>query len=347
MIYFSLLLAFSITITLLYFLKPLAQRIELTNNPIDNPTDKIPMIGGLAIICGSFFAIAFIEQPLSELRYLGASAIIGLIVGILYDFKEISAKKLLITEIIIALILSIKGGAIFNHIGTIFFNSQEIILGNGAWVFTVIAIVGIINALKLSDGIEGLAAGLALIALFSLALASWKMGLIQSLEILAIIIIAIITFLSFNLRFFRQPKERVLLGTTGCLFLGLMLAWFMIILSQGEQRAILPVTILWIFALPLFEIASFFIYQFFNRLALFDAEWKPIHHYLFAANFTSLQTLSILLSVAFGLAVLGIIGLFFAWSETVMFWTFNGLFLLYFVIKHRKKTRDRIYASKI
>ncbi|EDN68190.1 Undecaprenyl-phosphate alpha-N-acetylglucosaminyl 1-phosphate transferase [Beggiatoa sp. PS] len=332
MIYLSLLIAVSITTTLLYFLRPLIQRIESTNNLNDNQPYKIPIIGGIALFCGFFLAVLLIDQPLSELRYLGASAIIFLIVGILYDFQEISAKKLLVAEIIVALILSIKGGAILNNIGAILLISQEIELGVWTWPLTIIAIISIINALKISDGIEGLAAGLALIALCSLALASWKMGLIQALEILALIITVVITFLSFNLRFFRHPKKRVLLGTTGCLFLGLILAWFMITLSQEEQRAILPVTILWIFALPLFEMASFLIYQLFNRLDLFDAEWKPIHYYLLAADFTHFQTLSILLSFAFGFALVGIIGLLLAFSEIILFWTFNSLLIFYFVI---------------
>jgi undecaprenyl-phosphate alpha-N-acetylglucosaminyl 1-phosphatetransferase len=188
-----------------------------------------------------------------------------------------------------------------------------------------------INAINMVDGIDGLAGGLTLITLSTLALISWMAGLEYSLNILLLLIASVLAFLIFNLRYPGQPKAQVFMGDAGSMSLGFIVAWFLISLSQGEQRAMTPVTALWIFALPLLDTATTSIRRLLKGRSPFKADRAHFHHLLLDAGLTVTQTLLIILGSAIGLALIGLMGLYLGVSEAIMFLAFIGIFALEFV----------------
>jgi UDP-GlcNAc:undecaprenyl-phosphate GlcNAc-1-phosphate transferase len=195
-------------------------------------------------------------------------------------------------------------------LGNIFITSLELsILGmslhTGSWgiPFTVFAVVGIINAFNMIDGINGLCAGLALIAIGALQVAS---GFNVSNYSLVIAMGSIIGFLFYNLGFL-GTKRRVFLGDNGSTFLGFLVAWTCINYSQGESSLIMPVTCLWIVAIPLLDCIGVIAHRIIQGILPLDAGRDHIHHKLQAYLGSSFKTLIFLCGMGVFLASIGII----------------------------------------
>ncbi|MDC0891157.1 MraY family glycosyltransferase [Gammaproteobacteria bacterium] len=194
--------------------------------------------------------------------------------------------------------------------GNVFITSLEIsMLGStfqlGSWgiLFTVFAVVGIVNAFNMIDGINGLCAGLALIAIGALQVAS---GFNVSNYSLVIAMGSIIGFLFYNLGFLGN-KRRVFLGDNGSTFLGFLVAWTCINYSQGETSLIMPVTCLWIVAIPLLDCIGVMAYRVMKGILPFDAGRDHIHHKLQTYLGSSFKTLICLSGMGIFLASIGII----------------------------------------
>ena len=195
-------------------------------------------------------------------------------------------------------------------LGNIYITSLQIsILGIslqlGFWgiPFTVVAVVGIINAFNMIDGINGLCAGLALVAIGALQVAS---GFNVSNYSLVIAMGSIIGFLFYNLGFL-GTKRRVFLGDNGSTFLGFLVAWTCINYSQGEANLIMPVTCLWIVAIPLLDCIGVMVYRVMRGILPFDAGRDHIHHKLQAYLGSSFKALTFLCGMGVSLASIGII----------------------------------------
>jgi UDP-GlcNAc:undecaprenyl-phosphate GlcNAc-1-phosphate transferase len=324
----SFIMAFFIVVLILHKLRPLARRIKL----IDNAYHKsIPLIGGIAMYCGFMLALLTLTQPISELLIFISGATILIIVGVLDDLHQLSIWIRFLVQIIVALLMIIGGDIVINDFGSIGFSLNNTQLGLFAEPVTILGILGAFNGVNMIDGIDGLAGGLTLITVSALAFISWQAGLDQSFNILLLLIPILLAFLIFNLPYFKKSGALVFMGDAGSMFLGFILVWFLINLSQGEQRAMSPVTTLWIFALPLLNIATMIIYRVLKSCSPFAGDRKHIHYVLLDLGLTVNQTLLVLLGSAIVLAGFGLVGFYLGVSETIMFWTFMSLFGLYFI----------------
>jgi len=111
-------------------------------------------------------------------------------------------------------------------------------LGPLAVPLTIFATVGVLNAVNMVDDLDGLAALLVLIAIIALGVIAWAGGDVQDIVILGLLGATILAFLLFNLRL--RGRALVFMGDAGSLFLGFVLVWFLVALSQGEQRLLAP-----------------------------------------------------------------------------------------------------------
>lgn len=218
------------------------------------------------------------------------------------DAYGIRPAKRLLGQSIAALAVILFGNIFITSLQISF---ADISLQLGSWgiPFTVIAVVGIINAFNMIDGINGLCAGLALVAIGALQVAS---GFNVSNYSLVIAMGSIIGFLFYNLGFL-GTKRRVFLGDNGSTFLGFLVAWTCINYSQGESSLIMPVTCLWIVAIPLLDCIGVMGHRIMKGILPFNAGRDHIHHKLQAYFGSSFKTLVCLCFTGIFLASIGII----------------------------------------
>lgn len=344
---FQSLLILMITIVLVRGLLPIATRWGFVDNPGGRKKHdgEIPLVGGLAMF-GGFFPALMLDYVLKpSTQALVAGSLILIVIGVLDDWWDLSVKMRFIAQISAALIMCLYGGIVFRNLGDLLFLGS-INLEYMGIPFTVFAAVGVINAMNMSDGLDGLAGGLALVTVAALTAITWHAGLSVEFYLLLSFICVLIGFLAFNVRTPWRPYPRVFMGDSGSMFLGFVLAWLLISLTQGTHPAMSPVTAAWIFALPLLDTINVIVRRILNGQSPFKADRQHFHHMLLLAGFSVSQALLINLGLAALLAVIGIAGDWEGIPEGIMFIGFLVLFAVYFlVVNHAWKARATIRAN--
>ena len=174
--------------------------------------------------------------------------------------------------------------------------------------------------MNMSDGLDGLAGGLALISLTALMLIVIQAGADQYYIKLLPLMAAVSAFLVLNLRP-RQPAL-VFMGDAGSLFLGFTLCWFFIRFTQGPAPLMAPVTALWLVALPLIDTLVIMARRIAKGRSPFAADREHLHHILLAAGFSPKAVLGIMLLLAMAAAGVGLFSHFLHAPDFVMFWGF-------------------------
>ncbi|HWK88593.1 MAG TPA: MraY family glycosyltransferase, partial [Longimicrobium sp.] len=224
---------------------------------------------------------------------------------------------------------------------------------------------GVTNAFNLIDGLDGLATGIALVALATMLAVSAKLGNWEVALVCAALAGALAGFLRYNLR-----PARIFLGDSGSLFVGFMLAVLSVYGSQKAATAILAVVPLFALAVPLLDTGLAILRRWLRGIPISQADGRHIHHRLLALGLTHRNAVIVLYVSASVLAMLGL-SLVFAPPPAVMSVAAAGagvtLFLLVYGLRRlqyhefveagavlasglarvRRTIRDRIYAQDL
>jgi len=324
--------SFFITIIAIMLIRPIAFKIGLTDRPCSRKRHKgeIPLIGGLAIYLCITYNI-WIESVYSSINIAFFTAVTVIVVtGLIDDFKNLNFKTRLVTEIFAALIMVYGGEVQITNLGDLL-GFGDIELGVFSTLFTVFAIVGGINAFNMIDGIDGLAGSTALIIFFLLSSLCIILNCgTYSLQFAFILASATAAFLLFNFPIPGRKRALVFLGDTGSMLLGFTICWLVIAVTQGENKIISPVTILWIIGAPLLDTTSIIIRRMRKGRSPFAPDREHFHHILPVAGYGKYATIFIILLFSVLLAAIGLAGdLLFNAPDWLMFYLFIGLFAIY------------------
>ena len=324
---------FSLTILIILILRPLAFRFNLLDKPSNRKTHlgSVPLIGGIAMFFGSSLGLVFTNIMFLEgnLIFLALSSFILVLIGIIDDYYNISHKIRFAFQIITALIIIYYGGVLLSDLGRLI-SDKNIHLELFAVAFSLFAIVGVLNALNFSDGIDGMSSSLSLITFISVAFFAFYAKDFFALKFVFCFISAIIAFLIFNIGFRKGSKYKIFMGDAGSTFLGLVIAWTLISFSQGDESIFLPVTALWIFAIPLIDTATIMIRRISKRKSPFSADREHLHHYFLLTGWSDRQTLIIIIIFSILMAIIGILLEMLGISERFMFFLFMTIAFIYF-----------------
>lgn len=327
-------LAFGVTLLLLWWLVPLARRIGLVDFPNSRKhhEGRVPLVGGMAMFCAFAFAVLAVGgQSLVPQRAMLAGVLLLVIAGVLDDFRELSARSRIVAQVISAGFMALWGGVVVRVLGEFLIPGEAI---GTAWLavpVTIFAVVGGINALNWSDGLDGLAGGLALVALGPAAYLAWSGGAQELLPFIGITGSCVLAFWLVNMRFPWQRRARVFMGDSGSMFVGFLICWFLADLSQAPRQAMTPVTALYLFAIPLMDTVFVVVRRWRNGLSPMAADRMHLHHLLLDMGFSHAGTAWTILGVAAAIAGLGLWGLFAGVPEYVMFYGFLVLFAVFYL----------------
>jgi len=326
-------LALLVCCGLLHFLRPAAVGIGLVDEPSARKSHRgaVPLIGGVAMFCGFVLAALTLDMGLMVYRSFFAAAAILVAVGILDDMHELSSRVRFSAQILAAVLMAYWGGVVLHDLGTLGGGGNVFILARWEIVFTIFATVGVINALNMSDGADGLAGGLSLIALLGMAYVADATDLASERTLLLLLAVVVVGFLLFNIRLPWQQRARVFMGDAGSMFLGFAITWFFISLSQGEERAMAPVAALWLLMIPLFDTVWLILWRFFQGRSPTSSDVGHLHHVLQMTGMGAATSVWVMLAIAGAGAGLGLIALDSGVAQSTMFYLFLGLFAAYCV----------------
>ena len=213
-----------------------------------------PLTGGLGILIALivsgklYIDLNNLNGYVPDFTYqLVVSSVPLLCLFLIDDFKDLSAYKRILIQILISAYMIYTTDVYLVSLGNLF-GFGEINLGFFSIPFTIFCVVGLMNAFNMIDGINGLCSGCAMMAMLMIGFYS---GLIYD-SMLVLIIGSMIGFLIFNLRIFGK-KRGVFLGDSGSNLIGFWVAWSAIFASQNEIYDVEPITMLWFVSVPLLD----------------------------------------------------------------------------------------------
>lgn len=311
--------SFGLCLLALFALRPLAIALNLIDRPGGRKLHKgnIPVVGGVGMLLGIVLGLGLLSLPgQSSIVLLAASAIM-VTVGLIDDRFELSPWARLLAQVAACGILVYGTGVSVVTLGAPF--GQPINLdGIASYVVTALLMVAAINAFNMLDGMDGLAGALAVVALTAIAVLSAQNGNLVALSISVVILSAVVAFLMSNLPFAFNSNVRCFMGDSGSTLLGLSVAWLCIEVSQNSGSAVRPVTMLWIVALPLFELCWTVIRRSARGIPPFRSDFGHLHHVVQQEGFGVQGTFFIFVVIASVLALIGIslesVGVSDGWS---------------------------------
>ena len=305
-------------------LTPLVARGSLLLGLVDAPGGRkvhpasVPRLGGVAIVLASMLAM-ILAQALApgapgpgiwtSLRPLLLAGGLIFLVGLVDDVRGLGPKPKLAIELVAALIVMTSGLLI----QTVTVLGVSWHLGWLAWPVTVVWLVGMTNAFNLLDGIDGLAAGIAVIAGSACGAILVVRGHTAEAMLVAAVVGAALGFLVYNF-----APASIFLGDCGSLLFGFILAATALAGWQKGATALATGVPLLIFALPIADSAGTLIRRGFARRhpgpvsiglilrQLAEPDREHIHHRLVGLGWTTRRTVVILYAVTGVLSMLAL-----------------------------------------
>jgi len=332
----SLVLASFTTFVSIYLLRPFAVSIDLLDRPNNRKAHKgaIPLIGGFAMYVAVVISILSSSYDLNQYNYYLLTSLFIVVLGVMDDYKNISVMLRLFFQILVAILIASAGSISIESLGNLF-GADEIILSEWSYFVTVFAIIVGINAVNMSDGIHGLAGGNSLITFLAIAflvirhMFNTDSVFIEDIFIVLLFCSVLPVFLIHNLCLGMSERKRIFMGDAGSMLIGLTIAWTLIDQTQGEDRAFAPVTALWLFALPLFEMLTAILRRLTSGISPFKPDLYHIHHLLLRLGIGEKYTLILMLIFSLLTAVIGVLGELFNAYEWAMFVGFILVFVIY------------------
>ena len=253
-----LIFSFIVTLVSALILVPLVRMFAIQRGLVDEPDGNrkkhvgpIPNIGGVAIALsvgiGLLFPIIFGNNYTFEITSSKIIVMIGALIviatGVYDDIYHLGFKKKFLVQVFVAYLLLHAGYRV--ELGNLLFMfSDPYQQALYSIPITMVWIVGILNAVNLLDGMDGLAAGVTTITFASLAVLFGIQGDMHLVALSVVIIAALLGFLRYNF----SPAS-IFMGDTGSLFLGYTLATCTLALEGGAHEN--PVLALLIPVIPL------------------------------------------------------------------------------------------------
>jgi len=257
-------------------------------------TSPVSHVGGIAIFM-SMMALSISVLWLSNLTITTDPTMLGqlhilllaagfiFLTGLIDDVKTkgLRARIKFLAQIASAFIVCLAGIRIKSVVIT---DSATLDFGWFSWPLTIFWIVGITNAVNLSDGLDGLAGGICAIACGAMAVFASSTGNMAVVVLMLALLGSITGFLFFNFN-----PAKIFMGDCGSMFLGFMIASSSVICFSKSSALVglaLPVAVL---GVPVFDTLFSMLRRFLERRSIFSADRSHFHHKLVELGLTQSQ----------------------------------------------------------
>jgi UDP-GlcNAc:undecaprenyl-phosphate GlcNAc-1-phosphate transferase len=322
---------------LAWLLIPFAMKIGWVDHPGERKVheSKTPIIGGAAVFVAlvTVFFVGrtagvlpgFASAPFFPALLMGGAVLF--LTGLLDDLLELNVLLRLFLQLAVCLAIIHFTGVQLHDFGRLF-SAEVFVLGWPAVAITIFAALGVINSFNLIDGMDGLSGAMFIITAAGMAAFAALSGQASMMWFLFIAMAAVMGFLMLNARLPWNVRARVFLGDSGSLMLGLVLAWCLIKLGSGPERAFMPMTAVWLFAVPMLDTTILIWRRWGEGRSAFSADQNHLHHAFLRAGYSVAAAWAGM--VVFSLA-LAAIGVAFELSFLPDYFSFYAFMLIAFI----------------
>lgn len=287
-------------------LTPVVLRVARAFSLFDQPGERrihtapTPRLGGIAVFAATFVAAGaaglvtgFGRSP-ELLVGTALGALVMFAAGLWDDLRGLSPRQKLLAQLLAASVVCLFGF----RIGALTLGGapQHISAALGV-PLTILWIVAITNAFNLIDGLDGLATGIAIVALGTTLAIAVVLGRTEVAFLAAALLGALFGFLRYNFN-----PARIFLGDSGSLFVGFMLAVLSVSGATKSSTAVLAIVPLFALALPLMDTLLAVARRWLRGISFSTADGRHIHHRLLARGLTPRRAALVLYVAAAALA---------------------------------------------
>lgn len=265
---------------------PILSRIAFKINLVDKPNYRkihvlsTPLIGGISIAISTLFMIVITNRVeiVDDYFPIFITSFILLIMGCIDDIIDLKASYKLVVEVLLAFSIAASGTRIESLYGFLGVYHLGIVI---QYFLTVIVIAGVVNAINLFDGVDGLAGTYTLLGFIMLAIVGFYTQNSDLLVIGTIFVGSLISFLRENF-----STKKIFMGDSGALFLGFLLITIGIQLLKVPSFSVkthnsFPFVILVAyFAIPVLDSLRVYLGRIKNGYSPFHADKSHLHHLL-------------------------------------------------------------------
>ncbi len=289
-------------------LTPLAARLARRVGAVDRPrerglsTRETPLLGGLAILVAVLVASAIWMPDAIHLRHaahshpgsagtvhtwavLGGAALITL-VGAIDDLRDLPPIVKLLGQIGAA-VIAVKAGAVVTDINLPFVGGLQ--FPNAGGFLTVVWLVGLMNVVNFSDGVDGLAAGLCTIDGIAFAVIAFDLSVNGAGILAALTAGAALGFLLHNI----YPAS-VFMGDAGANLLGYLLGVTAVVGSLKTNAVLALVVPLVILVIPFLDTGFVVAKRLKYGRKPWQADASHFHHRMAQIGFSERKTVAYL-----------------------------------------------------
>ena len=291
----AFLIAVFASLALSYATIQVGWRTEQLHLPGPGRIHRKPVVrfGGIAILPGIVLGLLFTNPDIAALLgiLICATAIAG--IGLADDLWELPPLSKLAGQCAIAIAavaFGVQIAAVSNPFGEVI--ELNHVLGSA---LTVVWLIGMMNAVNLLDGLDGLAPGVVLVAALIMSLLSAQLGNVALVIFGLVLAGGVAGFLPFN-----AHNAKLILGDSGSNLLGFLIG-VLAVLGQAKIG-----TALLVLGIPILDVAWAIVRRYRSGRGIMRRDTQHLHHRLLDAGLTRPQvTIAyVLLCAAFGASAL-------------------------------------------
>lgn len=288
-------------------------------------TRAIPRLGGVSFFPAMMIAFCFtlgliyymgIEisyitggRFLWELMFFLSGLFLIYMIGLADDIVGVNYQAKFVVQILSASMITMTGLYIHNYEGLIGITSLGAIPSS---IITTLAIVFVVNAFNLIDGVDGLCSGIGLIALA--VLGGWFVSVNEYIYGMLAFALAgvLLSFFYYNVM---GRRLKIFMGDTGSLTVGFVISFLALkflnttntMALLDEQTIASPLGfIIGLLFVPLFDTTRLFIVRILNGRSPFSADRGHIHHKLLSLGMTHIECTMTILASTLGILLLNL-----------------------------------------
>ncbi|HEX8975358.1 MAG TPA: MraY family glycosyltransferase [Solirubrobacteraceae bacterium] len=306
--YWDAVLSFVVALAVSAAVTPLAARLARRLNAVDVPRDRglarreTPLLGGLAILFAVLVAGAIWLHPEIKLPHvahgprgsggtvyvwwvIGGACLITL-VGAVDDVRDLHPAVKLVGQIAAA-VVAVEAGAVVTDVTIPFLGAFQFPNAGGA--LTVIWLVGMMNVVNFSDGVDGLAAGVCTIDGIAFSVIAFSLDVSGAAVLAALTAGAALGFLFHN-----YHPASVFMGDAGANLLGYLLGVVAVVGSLKTNAVVALVVPLVILAVPFLDTGFVIAKRLKYRRKPWSADANHFHHRMARIGFSQRKTVAYL-----------------------------------------------------
>ncbi len=355
---FTILIPFILSLFLVGWIHSKIVTIAKMKNIVDNPDARklqrmpVPVLGGVAVFFGVMIGLGvmtfFLDNP--SMLMVVVAMMVMLYTGTMDDILNLSPSLRFLIEIFVVVMLMLGShGSIDDFHGLWGLNAISLYV---AYPLTVFAAVGIINAINLIDGVNGLSSGFCIMACVMFGTFFYLSGNVAMTVLAASATGALIPFFLHNVF---GKTSKMFIGDGGTLVMGVIMSVFVISALRhdstcaahvGPNVGLVPFTLA-VLCVPVFDTLRVMSTRILKGTSPFHPDKTHLHHMFISLGCSHFATTVAILSLNLGVVLLWWLMVALDASIDLQLYVVIGVSVLITFVLYHFMTYQREHDTKV